>query len=381
MEHQTHNHNHQHDHNHGHDHSHKGHDSEVMQAGDNAIQSAFSVGLFLLKGLIIVVALGWFFSGIYNVNNGENAVEMFLGKIKTYNGKNVRSAGMYFSLPFPFTEVIKLPVNKEINVSIDDIPMNPNAMSETADDPLVKGQSNYYVTKDMNLLHLGLIINCRIKELDKFIILFYEPGDINKGSGNDKPWVVNCRDLISNLSRAVMMEECSKQNFMDVLTGKNVFNQEIKERVQDLLDKMGTGIEVTNLNLVKASPPISVTQSFFEVLNAKQRKIQAITESQKKKEEILLEINSEVKKIEFESQNEIVELEQSLKSEASRVQTISQLFKDNPNGLKNYLHQQYLEVVSEIMANKSIEFVNQPDNAIFRTSIFEKNKNNIETGK
>lgn len=374
MEKQQHNHHHDHNHEHGHQHQHNGHESEAMQAGDIAIQSAFSVGLFLLKGLILVLFITWlFFSGYYKVENGDAAIEMYLGKINPYHGKNVRTENFYFGLPFPFTEVIILPVKKEYSIRVDSFQQDPNEPVETSDDPLVKGQRNYYVSKDMNLLHLGWDMTYRIKELDKFILLFYEAGDINKGSGIDKPWVSSSKNLLIQLSRGAMMEECSKQNAMDILTGKNI-NQTVRDQVQSILDKMQTGIEITSLSMAIASPPSSVRQTFVEVLNAKQRKIQVVTESQKKKDEILLAINSEVKKIELDSQNEIVELVQGLKAEASRVETIKQLFKDNPVGLKNYLHQLYLEVASGIIADKSVEFIDRPENTTFRTPAFESNK-------
>lgn len=373
--------NHQHDHDHSeHAHHTKGHESEVMQVGDNAVQSAFSVGLFLLKGLIAVVAIAWLYSGFYKVENGENAVELFLGKINPYNGSNVRTESSYWNLPFPFTEIIKIPVKKEISVSVDAFAYNPAEKMETADDPLVKGQRTYYLTKDMNLIHLGWDVTFRIKELDKFIVLFYEEGDINKGSGIDRPWINSSRNLIIQLSRAVMIDECFQQNAMDILTGKNI-NQTARSNLQYQLDKMQTGLEITSFNLVLAAPPSSVSQTFVEVHNAKQRKVQVMIESQKKKEEILLEISAEVKKIELASINEIVELEQSLKSEASRVQTISQLFKDNPIGLKNYLHQLYLEAVAGILADKSVQFINQPENGTYRTSIFDPNKDKSQPNK
>ena len=373
-------HDHQHNH-HDHDHDHVHHDSgkpaEVMQPGDDAIQSAFTVGLFVLKGVMVVAVLAWLYSGFYKVENGESAVEFFLGEIKPYNGSNVRQENLYWSLPFPFTQKIKLQVKKETSIR-EVFPINPNEV-EPAEDPLVKGQLNYFVTKDMNLLHLGWELTYRIKELDKFVVLLYEEGDINKGSGVDQPWMNNSRDLIANMCRASMMEECSHQKAMDILTGKNVFNQIIKEKVQDQLNRMNSGLEITSLSIVQAVPPSSVKQTFIEVLNAKQRKSQNITESQRKKEEVLLAINSDVKKIQLDSQNDVVELVQSLKAEASRVETINHLFKDNPAGMKNYLHQLYLEAASEVLSEKSIQFIDRPENAIFRKSIFSPNKDKPET--
>ena len=376
INHDNHNHSHNHD-----DHAHNDQGLGTMQAGDKAIQSAFSVGLFLLKCLILIVTLVWLFSGVYKVENGECAVELFLGKIKPYNGNNVRSENLYFSLPPPFTEVIRIQVKKENSERIDVFPPGPNGVMESANDPLVKGYRNYYVTSDMNLLHLGWDITYRIKELDKFIPLLYEGGEVTKGRVGDQPWLVNSRNLIVQISRAVMMEECSRQKAMDILTSRNVFIQVVKDRIQNLLDKMGTGIELTRLSLVQVVPPGSLMSSFEEVLNSKLKKSLIITESQKKKEEILLEIKSEVKKIELSSQNDIQELEQSLKAETSRIVTINQLFKDNPTGMKNYLHQLYLETVAAVISDKSIEFIDRPENAIFKTLIFTPNKDKSEIKK
>lgn len=383
-------------HQHSHDHHHHDHqvnslganqklplgsNLESTQAGDYAIQSAFSVGLFLLKGLILIVMLVWLFSGVYKVENGESAIELYLGKINPYNGKNVRTENLYWSLPFPFTEVIKIQTKKEHSLRVDVFPQGPGDMQDTANDPLVKGHRNYYITKDMNLLHLGWDITYRIKELDKFITTLYEDGDINRGSGVDKPWEDNSKKLLVQISRSVMLDECSRQIAMDVLTSKNVFNTVVKDRIQRALDKMETGIELTSLHLVQVDPPISVKSSFVEVILSKVRKNQVVTESKGKKEEMLLTIHSEIKKIELDSQNENDELTKSIKAEALRIQTIQQAFKDNPEGLKNYLHQLYLVAVGNLISEKAVEFIDRPENAIYKTSLFGPKKNSLEEVK
>lgn len=382
---------HQHQH-HNHDH-HPGHEltspeesqksglgrnTESAQVGDYAIQSAFSVGLFLLKGLIVIVMLVWLFSGVYKVENGESAIELYLGQINPHNGKNVRTESMYWSLPFPFTEIIKVQTKKEHSVSVDVFPTGPGDMQDTANDPLVKGHRKYYITQDMNLLHLGWNMTYRIRDLDKFITALYESGDINRGSGLDKPWEGNSKNLLIHISRSVVLEECSRQIAMDVLTSKNVFNTIVKERIQNTLDFMETGIEVTSLHIVQADPPISVKSSFVEVILSKVRKNQIVTESKGKKEEMLLNIHSEVKKIELDSQNEIDELTKNLRTEALRVQTIQQSFKNNPQGLKNYLHQLYLGIIGNIVADSPIEFIDRPESSFYKTSLFGTKKNNNE---
>ena len=153
------------------------------------------------------------------------------------------------------------------------------------------------------------------------------------------------------------------------------------EKIQNLLDKMDTGIELTSLHLVQVDPPVSVKNSFVEVILTKVRKNQVVTESQRKKEEMLLTIHSEVKKIELDSQNENEELTKNIKAEAMRVQTIQQSFKDNPEGLKNYLHQLYLGAVGALVADKSVEFIDRPENAVYKTSLFSSKKNNAEEVK
>lgn len=343
---------------------------EVVNPGDLAIQKAFSVGLGVLIVIIVVVFCTWLVSGFYKVENGEQAIEYFLGKIKPYNESNMRTEGSYWSLPFPFTKVIKLQIKKEISLRLEVAPDGMGQETDTSSDPLVKGQRNYYITKDQNLIHLGWDITFRIKKLDYLIENFYEEGDINKGLGNDQPWVNNSRNLIIQVSKGIILEECSQHQAFDLLTGKNVLNQTIKHRLQIALDEMHSGLEITSLTLVQVVPPASVKMSFFQVLASKEKKKQEITESNKKKEEIIISIENEVKKIQLTGINEAAELAQSIKAEAMRVQTISNIYKDNPTGLKNYLKQLYTEIVSMAVAEKRIEFIQKPENATFKTSVF-----------
>lgn len=347
----------------------------VSSQGDIAVQGALKIGLNVLKAMMLLLIVIWLFSGVYKVKKGEAAVTYYLGQIQPYEGQNVRKENLYWGLPFPFTKVIKIKVNKIEKVELDKYDDLPDTtQGNINEDPIVKHERPHNVTKDMNLIHLKWTISYKIKELDLFVVSLYKEGDMNKGHGKDKPWIVNAKRLIELVARGIIVSECTQYNAFDILTSKVNFNQSVLEKLQLELDQLKCGLEITQLELGKANEPLSLERSFLQVKQVKIIKNQMLSRSRKISNEMRIKTESIVNKILVDEDNNIREMKKNVETEALKLKELLKSFKGNPKVRKNYMEQVYLKTISTILYNSKVEYINNHKRVRYQTTIFPEDK-------
>ncbi|PCJ58818.1 MAG: hypothetical protein COA79_12165 [Planctomycetota bacterium] len=344
----------------------------ISSQGDIAVQGALKLGLNVLKAMMLLLVGLWLFSGVYKVEKGEAAVTYYMGKIQPYKGQNVRYEGLYWGLPEPFTKKIIEKVNQAVNIEIDLFDVEDTTNGNINEDPIVKHERPFNVTKDMNLIHLSWNITYKIKKFDLFILNFYEEGDMNKGHGKDKPWRLHALKLIDSVARGIIVSECSQYNAIDILTSKVNFNQSVMERLQLQLDNLKTGIEIIQLKLIKAKPPVSLEISFKGVSQVRIKINQTLTQSRTFSNKMIIQTESIVNKILVDEDNNIREMRKNVETEALKLKELLKSFKGDPKVRKNYMEQIYLKTIANILYNSKVEFISNQKRLRYKTTIFSE---------
>ncbi len=198
--------------------------------------------VFALIGLILFVL--WASSGIYKVDQGEQA-------IITRFGKYVRKAdnGLNYRLPAPFEDHIIVNMQRVNSSAIGNIGGGQDT------------EQNLMLTGDENIVNISFQVFWRVKNAEQFVF--------NVAHGQDNSGKPD--ETVAAVAEAAMREVVGRSILEKVLTtGRAQVEDQTKELMQKILDSYGAGIQITQVNLRKSEPPASVLQAFREVAAASQ---------------------------------------------------------------------------------------------------------------
>ena len=128
------------------------------------------------------------------------------------------------------------------------------------------------LTGDENIVDAKLMIHYRVKDPAQFLFTLRQE-DIH----------TSVHRIVKDTSRAVIAELIGKMSMDDTLTtAKGILAERIKEGVQTLLDKYGTGLQIVAMNLEESSPtpPEEVASAFIDVQDAAEEKEEKIHQAE-----------------------------------------------------------------------------------------------------
>ena len=176
-----------------------------------------------------------FLSSVHFIQPREQAVVSWLG------GKfsHTLQPGTNFTAPWPV-----MVVDKE-NVT------------EIKQERIPEGNSEekLILTSDQNLVDLSYVIRWNISDLGLFRYQLEDP-----------------RDTLREVAEATMRASVARHPLDSVLTGEGraEIEQDVRERMQEILDAYRSGIAVQGVEINKTDPPTQVEESFKDVSSAQQ---------------------------------------------------------------------------------------------------------------
>jgi modulator of FtsH protease HflK len=187
-------------------------------------------------GLIVggVVLIGLASTSAYRVDAGERAVITRFGKFSTTKGP-----GFHLKLPSPIDEVIK--------VKFEDIRTTQIGAGET-------GEENLMITGDQNIIDIAYTVRWRIRNAEQFLFQVADP-----------------EETVKVATESAMREMIAKASLNDAIGPERAaIAEQVRERVQEILDAYGAGIIIQGLDIRQADPPAAVDESFKDVSAAQQ---------------------------------------------------------------------------------------------------------------
>lgn len=216
---------------------------EIIKQSQDRIKRLFPNG----KGnnnILIVAAVGllglWLSSGIYTVDESEEAAVLRFGKwVRT------ASPGWNYHLPMPIETAIVQNV-RQVNTFT-------NTQANTSGD-VMAGEGSLMLTGDENIADVQYVVNWRVKNLDNFLFQASSPISTMQAGADS---VV--REVIAQTPIAHILSE-----------GRTEINTRLKTMLQALVDQFDFGIEITQIKLLKVTPPTAkVMEAYLDVQRAK----------------------------------------------------------------------------------------------------------------
>ncbi|MEM9416417.1 MAG: SPFH domain-containing protein [Planctomycetota bacterium] len=240
-----------------HNHDHKPHTHAAKEPGlDTAQQSlsdALGISFAVLKGLLFVLIVVYLCSGVFQVNEGNEAVRLRFGeRIGTYK------PGWHFGLPFPIEEVVQVPVTEQ-QLAIDksfwyDDPEG-NGAAAAASRPLNPLTDGFLITGDANVVHMKFIVSFKVEEVGKYIE--------NVGDTGRAEEIVR---MAIERGIVIAMASADAKNIINRQTDVQV--DEAIKLAKDVLDSLNTGLVIQQVRVDSPSPPVQIQESAYRLVSA-----------------------------------------------------------------------------------------------------------------
>jgi membrane protease subunit HflK len=310
-------------HEHEHEHKHEDLPAGIDAAGEttlgfNYLAGALRVSFVVLKIIMIILVVVFLLSGIRTVGPGERAIVLLFGKIQGVGEARLLGPGLKLLMPYPINEIIKVPVERKVNLAINSFwyyQKPGDEMGEAADDksyapptlnPLTEGyclvrsekQSSAAVASkggsagsDYNILHSKWVLTYQITDPERFYKnLFVDESHLQAGQNYSDVIEQNINPLLENIFADVVVTTMVNYTIEEAMFEKvSSVTERVKDRLQNKLNAIDSGIKVVSVQIRDITWPRQVSAAFEAALTATQNKQKAISEAKLYSEKTLNE--------------------------------------------------------------------------------------------
>jgi modulator of FtsH protease HflK len=200
---------------------------------------------------VLLISTTWF-----TVDPEETGVVLRFGRF----ARTVPS-GLHLKLPYPFENVIKVPVERQLKEEFGFRTQEAGVRTEYSNADLE--EESLMLTGDLNVAVVEWTAQFRVRDPYKFLFK-----------------VRNVRKTFRDMNETVMREVVGDRSVNEVLTvGRQEIAAEVEQRLQALCDQYENGIKVEQIVLQDVNPPDAVKPSFNEVNQAQQEREKLINQA------------------------------------------------------------------------------------------------------
>jgi len=186
------------------------------------------------------------------------------------------------------------------------------------------------LTGDLNVAIVEWIVQYRVKDPVAFAFRIKNP-----------------EETIHDMSEAMMRLVVGDHSINQVLTtGREQIAQQVKEKLQELLDSYGVGVSVRNVILQNVTPPKQVEPSFNEVNEARQEKEKLINQAWQEYNRVIPKAKGQAEQQIRNAEGYGLERVNRAKGDAERFLLTWEAYKQAPEVTKRRL---YLETMEKIL--------------------------------
>ena len=304
---------------------------DFLKDAGKKLENFKGIAPLIVAGLVVLAAL---FSSFYSVGPDE------VGVIRRF-GRYSRTTNPGLHIKIPFIEQVN-------NVKVKYIFKEEFGFRTTKAGVISQySQRQYFdeslmLTGDLNVLEVEWIVQFKIKDPVKLLFNIRNP-----------------ERTIRNISEAVMRLVVGDNTVNEVLTTRRVeINQEVQDKLQEILDSYDSGVQIVTVKLQDVNPPDAVKPSFNEVNEAKQEKEKVINQAWERYNKIIPKARGEAERTIKESEGYALNRINMAKGDAAKFIATWEAYKNSKDVTKKRL---YLEAMSEIIPKAGKKFIVDSD--------------------
>jgi membrane protease subunit HflK len=289
---------------------------DEFDAAGKSLSDALRFSFMILKVIMIILIIAFLASGFRTVGPDEKALVLRFGKIRGVTEERVLGPGAHWVFPYPIDEVVKIPVEKKVNLAVnsfwyyqtkneilgEDPKMKPRVAVKL--DPTREGYSLTRTTRqsgeilgsdgsDYNIVHSKWQLTYKIDDIEMFFKDVYvdeiKPGQIYFDVITD-----SIKPLLQNVFEEAVVTALVNYTIDEAIKSKDTIPRHVKRLVQQELDSIESGIKVISVYLTDITWPRQVDDAFLASIRASQESQKVISEARTYAENTLSEAGGPV---------------------------------------------------------------------------------------
>jgi modulator of FtsH protease HflK len=225
--------------------------------GSSGPGSSGAAGTGWLLGIVAVMVV-WLLSGIYIIDPAERGVELRFGH---YSATTTPGPHWHYPWPIESVEVVNVDQNRNAEVGYRS---GRRAMSRVSHESLM-------LTQDENIVDIQFAVQYKVKSAKDYLFNVQDPDT-----------------TLRQATESAIREVVGKNKMTFVLTeGRSQVSEATRDLIQNVLDRYGTGLQLTSVNMQDAQPPEEVQSAFADAVKAREDEQRLINEAETYSNDIL----------------------------------------------------------------------------------------------
>lgn len=235
---------------------------EFLNSLQEKFKSKFKKSPFSVSILLVVIVVGWLFTGIFIVDPQEQAAILRFGKLSRTVGP-----GPNYHLPFPIEKVYKERVTEVKRLEIGFRTINPGPPPQYRPVP----KESLMLTGDESIVNVEFSVQYVISNLEDYL---FNAAEVH--------------NTVRMAAESAMREVVGKNNIDTVLTeGKAAIELASKDLLSSILDSYQVGLSIVNVKLQDVQPPENVKEAFKSVASAREERERLVNEAEGYRNDLL----------------------------------------------------------------------------------------------
>ena len=299
---------------------HGGSQGRGMSAEDIPWDRILMITPLVIVGLMVVFLA---VTSVYKVDRDEEAVVMRWGKYH-----NTAPPGLHFCIPL-VDQVLKVSVKEwKLRLPFGIGPDRPHGDAE---------EHTLMLTGDLNAAVVEWTIRWKVSDPKEYLFRFYQ-------RGNEK----YPERVLTAVAQAVMNRLVGDYSMDEVITEKRgAIREQAREATQKILDDYKCGIQITQLQMQRVTPPAKVRPYFDEVNASMQRRVKLENEAKRERNKLLPAAKAENDKMVREAEGYAARRRAEAQGEVQALLAKYRAYKLAPDVTRQRL---YIEAMQEILA-------------------------------
>jgi membrane protease subunit HflK len=278
------------------------------------------VGLLALVALVI-----WLASGFYIVPEGQRGVVLRFGRFVETTMPGPR---WHFPYPIESAEVVNL-----LGVRTVEIGYRNNVKSKVLKESLM-------LTDDENIIDVQFAVQYVLKSPNDYLFNSREPDE-----------------AVLQVAETAVREVVGKSSMDFVLyEGRAEVADRAHRLVQGILDRYGSGIQISRVTMQNAQPPEQVQAAFDDAVRASQDRERQKNEGQSYANDVIPKARGAAARLNEEAEGYKARVVEQAEGDASRFRQIAPEYAKSPQVTRDRM---YIEAMQQIMSNTSKVLVDQ----------------------
>ena len=277
-------------------------DRNQLDAASSSLSEALRISFVILKIIMIVLVIVFLASGFRTVGSDEQALVLRFGKIIGIGENRLLGPGLHWVFPYPIDEIVKIPVAKKVNLSINSfwyyqrpeemLPKGPRDRTriEQTLDPIKDG---YCITRsekqsrtiagftgsDYHLVHCKWQLTYKIDDPERFFKNVYTE-DVKPGQSYAVVYAKSITPLLEHLVADAVVTTMVNYTIDEVMFEQiGRVTKHVEKLLQEKLNKIESGIRVVSVQLTDITWPRQVDYAFLASIKASQESQKTISEA------------------------------------------------------------------------------------------------------